>query len=119
MRFFIATIGIISLILGVIGIFLPLLPTVPFVLLSAYLFAKSSTRLHNWILNHNIFGNYIKSYNKDKSIPLLVKILSIGMLWTSIFISIFFVLNEIYWLQILLVGIAIGVTTFLIKMKTR
>lgn len=119
MKIILATLGIISLILGIIGIFLPLLPTVPFVLLSAYLFARSSTRLHYWIMNHKVYGEYIRSYNQDKSIPMQVKVVAIGMLWFSMSLSIFFVLKERWILQLLLGSITIGVTTFLLRMKTR
>lgn len=119
MKIALAVLGIISLVLGIIGIFLPLLPTTPFVLLSAYLFAKSSTRLHYWIMNHKVFGDYIRNYNEDKSISMQVKIMSIGMIWSSMFISIFFVVNDILWLQLLLAGITVGVTIHLLLMKTK
>ena len=119
MKIAIAVFGVLSLGLGIIGIFLPLLPTTPFILLSAYLFAKSSTRLHHWITNHKLFGDYIRSYNEDKSISMQVKIMAIGMIWSSMLFSIFFVLNDKWWLQLILVSIAIGVTTHLIMMKTK
>ena len=119
MKIAIAVFGVLSLGLGIIGIFLPLLPTTPFILLSAYLFAKSSTRLHYWITNHKLFGDYIRSYNEDKSISMQVKIMAIGMIWSSMLFSIFFVLNDKWWLQLILVSIAIGVTTHLIMMKTK
>jgi uncharacterized membrane protein YbaN (DUF454 family) len=119
MKIILATLGIISLILGIIGIFIPLLPTVPFVLLSAYLFARSSSRLHYWIMNHKVYGEYIRSYNQDKSIPMQVKVVAIGMLWLSMSISIFFVLKERWILQLLLGSITIGVTIFLLNMKTK
>lgn len=119
MKIILALLGVASLILGVIGIFLPILPTVPFVLLSAYLFARSSSRMHSWIINHKTFGDYIQSYNLDKSIPLQVKVTAIAMLWISMFISIFFFFKESSWIQLVLAGIAIGVTIFLLKMNTK
>ena len=54
--------GFISIFLGVIGILLPILPTTPFILLSGYLFSKSSTKFHNWLINHKYLGKYIKNY---------------------------------------------------------
>lgn len=119
MKIILAILGIISLLLGIIGIFLPLLPTTPFVLLSAYLFAKSSTRMHNWIINHRVFGDYIKSYNQDKSISIQVKIMAIGMIWSSMLYSLFYVVNEIPWLQLLILVVTIAVTIHLILMKTK
>ena len=53
--------GFISLILGIVGILLPLLPTTPFLLLSAYCFSRSSEKLNNYILNNKFFGQYIRN----------------------------------------------------------
>ncbi len=57
--------GLISLALGVIGAFLPLLPTVPFLLLAAICFARSSERLHNWLVTHNVFGPPIADWREN------------------------------------------------------
>ena len=62
--------------LGIIGIFLPLLPTTPFLLLAAACYARSSKRFYNWLLNNKWFGNYIKNYRERKGIPLQIKIIS-------------------------------------------
>ena len=67
-------IGTISLALGILGIFLPLLPTTPFLLLTAALYFKGSFRLYNWLLNHRYFGPYIRNYRENKAIPLRAKI---------------------------------------------
>ena len=66
----------ISLALGILGIFLPLLPTTPFLLLTAALYFKGSFRLYNWLLNHRYFGPYIRNYRENKAIPLRAKIVS-------------------------------------------
>lgn len=58
--------GFVSLILGIVGIILPLLPTTPFLLLSAYCFSRSSEKFHNYILNNKVFGQYIRDYNEKK-----------------------------------------------------
>ncbi|WP_406647292.1 YbaN family protein [Aliisedimentitalea scapharcae] len=68
MRFVYAGLGLLCVALAVIGIVLPLLPTVPFLLLAAFLFANSSDRLHNWILEHNIFGPLIEDWRSSGSI---------------------------------------------------
>ena len=60
--------GFISLALGIVGIILPLLPTTPFLLLSAYCFSQSSEKFHNYILNNKVFGQYIRDYNEKKGI---------------------------------------------------
>ena len=68
MRFLYAGLGLICVALAVLGIILPLLPTVPFLLLAAYFFANSSDRLHNWILGHRIFGPMIQDWNDNRAI---------------------------------------------------
>ena len=114
-----ALLGLISLGLGIVGAFLPLLPTTPFVLLSAYLFAKSSDRLHNWLMTHKIFGQLIRDFHEEKAIALHAKIISISMMWISNLISIFFIVNDILWLQILLTAISVGVTIHILRYKTK
>lgn len=64
--------------LGVIGAVLPLLPTTPFLLLAAFAFAKSSDRLHTWLLNHNIFGGLIDQWRRYGAISLRVKVVSVS-----------------------------------------
>ncbi|MDO4462848.1 MAG: YbaN family protein, partial [Bacteroidia bacterium] len=81
MKNILAFFGILSLVLGVIGMFLPVLPTTPFLLLSSYLFMKSSNRLYNWLMNHRILGPYIQDFMLHKTIPLHTKVVAITMLW--------------------------------------
>lgn len=119
MKIIYAISGLISLVLGIIGIFLPLLPTTPFLLLSAALFARSSTRLYNWLLNHRVLGAFIRNYREDKSVTVRVKIVAISTLWATMLFSIFLVVNEKWWLQVMLGTIATGVTIFIMSLKTR
>lgn len=112
------TLGFTSLILGIIGIALPILPTTPFLLLSSYLFLKSSERLYNWLLNNKILGKYIKDFQIEKSIPLKVKISSISLLWITISTSAIFFIH-IIWLKLLLFAIAIGVSIHILHYKTK
>jgi len=109
--------GTISLALGIIGIFVPLLPTTPFLLLTAALYFKSSPRLYNWLLSHKHLGPYIRNFRENKSIPLQAKIISISLLWGTIAYCIFFVIS-ILWVQILLFCIAVGVTYHILSFKT-
>ena len=119
MKIFFIVIGVISLALGVLGIFLPILPTTPFLLLSAALFAKSSGRLYSWLLNHKYLGEYIRSFREDKAIPLRVKIVSVSTLWIVICISAFTAAKEIWWLQLILFAVAVGVTIHILSYKTK
>lgn len=119
MKKILALLGFFSLGLGIIGAFLPLLPTTPFILLSAYFFARSSEKMHKWILEHKIFGELIINFNENKTIPLHAKIIAISMMWTSILFSIFNIAKDRLWLQVLLVTIAAGVTIHISRYKTK
>ncbi len=68
MRYLWAGLGLVCVGLGIVGIFLPLLPTVPFLLLASVLFARSSSRLHGWILSHRTFGPIIEDWNRSGAI---------------------------------------------------
>lgn len=103
--------------LGVLGVFLPLLPTTPFLLLAAYLFSRSSERFYNWLMNHRIVGNYIRNYREKKGISLKVKISSLSLLWVTILYSAFFVVG-LLWVKILLLLIAAAVSIHILSFKT-
>ncbi|MCW3977642.1 MAG: YbaN family protein [Candidatus Bathyarchaeota archaeon] len=109
--------GTVSLGLGCIGIVLPVLPTTPFLLLSAACYYKGSERLHNWILNNRWFGNYIRNYQEGKGIPLKTKIFTLTLLWIVISYSTIFMLNILV-VQMILVGIAIGVSIHIVTLPT-
>lgn len=109
--------GLISLSLGIIGIFVPLLPTTPFLLLAAFLFARSSKKFHTLLMNNKYLGPYIKNYLEHKAIPLKTKIYSLIFLWTTILYSVFFIVNITH-VKGLLFIIAIGVTIHILKFKT-
>ncbi len=61
--------GWLALVVGLIGIFVPLLPTTPFVLLAAFFFSKGSERLHRWLLEHRRFGRYVRDWEREQVIP--------------------------------------------------
>lgn len=109
--------GTISVGLGVIGIFLPLLPTTVFFLLAAYCYARSSQKFYDWLLNNRWFGEYIRNYRGGRGIPLKQKIFSISLLWLTIGYSVWFVVS-LWWVRLILLAIAIGVTLHLVLLKT-
>lgn len=109
--------GTLSAILGVAGIFLPLLPATPFFLLAAFFYSKSSEKFHSGLLNNRYIGNYIKNYQSGKGIPLKVKTFSVLLLWISILYSAIFIVENIY-IKIFLVLTAIIVTAHIFSIKT-
>jgi hypothetical protein len=109
--------GISSLTLGLIGIFVPLLPTTPFLLLAAFCFARSSERLHQWLINHRLFGSYIRNYQEYRAITKQVKIATLILLWGTIGYTVVAVLN-LWYLRILLLLVAVGVTVHVLMLKT-
>lgn len=111
------TAGLISMGLGIIGIFIPLLPTTVFFLLAAYCFAESSEKFYSWLLNNKWFGSYIKNYRDKKGITLRTKIVSISLLWITISYSAFILVQNFY-VRIVLLIIATGVTIHLLTIRT-
>ena len=77
-KVFFVALGCLSLALGVVGIVLPILPTVPFFLLTAFCFAKSSERLHGWFLGTTMYKKYIGSYMERKGMTVRAKLTLIG-----------------------------------------
>ena len=110
--------GSISLALGVVGIFVPLLPTTPLLLLAAALYFKGSPRLYDWLINHPKLGEYIRNFREYRAIPLRAKIVSITLLWLTIGYCIFAVVNEHWWAQLCLALLAIAVTWHILSFAT-
>ena len=109
--------GTFFVVMGVIGIFLPLLPTTPFLLLAAWCYARSSKRFYNWLISNKWFGSYIKNYREGKGVPVKVKVISITFLWIMILFSVIFIIFNIY-IRLILILIAIGVTIHILSIRT-
>ncbi|MDD4200111.1 MAG: YbaN family protein [Eubacteriales bacterium] len=110
------TIGSLSLILGITGVFIPVLPTTPFLLLASFCYLRSSERMYNWLMNHKIFGAYIYSYVTYKAIPKKTKIGTLVFLWSTLIVSMILVMSLLIRIFLLVVGIA--VTAHLLMLKT-
>ncbi|HHX59298.1 MAG TPA: DUF454 domain-containing protein [Epulopiscium sp.] len=110
-------IGSIAVGLGVIGIFLPLLPTTPFLLVGAYCYFEGSPKLYASLLNNRYLGEYIKNFREYKSIPLKTKIFAIVMLWLTIGYCILYIIPLLL-VKILLFIIASAVTVHILSYKT-
>ena len=117
MKYLYIILGTFSLILGIIGIVVPLLPTTPFLLLTAWFYFRGSPRLYNWLLNQKHLGPYIRNFRENKAIPLRAKIVSVSLLWITILFCVIFILPA-WWLKIMLLLIAIGVTWHILSYNT-
>lgn len=109
------TLGILSLTLGVIGIFLPILPTTPFLLMASFCFVRSSSKMNHWLLNHKTFGTYLRNYLEYGAIRKKDLIKGLLSLWLALGVSMF--LTQKLWLTILLIVIGGAVTLHLLKLK--
>ncbi|KXK06568.1 MAG: Inner membrane protein YbaN [Acidobacteria bacterium OLB17] len=103
--------------LGVLGMFLPLMPTTVFLLLAAYCYSKSSDRFHTWLLTNRWLGKYITTYKSGQGITVRQKCTTLLTLWASISISIWFVGGK-FWVTLILLAVAIGVTIHILWLKT-
>ncbi len=111
-------IGISSLVLGFIGIFLPVLPTTPFILLAAYCFAKSSERFHRYIMKHKLFGRMVSDFYERKIIPVKTKIVALTLMWATLFLSVIFFMPYI-WVKSVVIGIGVAVTIYLLSFRSK
>jgi uncharacterized membrane protein YbaN (DUF454 family) len=116
MRIFLFTVGIISLILGVIGTLLPVMPTTPFILLAAACFSRSSKKLHRLLTENKYFGHIIKNYEAGLGLSRKNKVRAIGMLWISITVSSIVSGNIIIFG--VLATVSVGVTIYLLRLPT-
>ena len=88
--------GTISLIIGLVGIVVPGLPTTPFILLTAGLYLKSSDKLYQKLINNKIIGSYIAEYQNNKGMTKKSKLFAIGIMWVMITISCIFFITPFY-----------------------
>jgi uncharacterized membrane protein YbaN (DUF454 family) len=108
--------GTVCVALGVLGMFLPLLPTTVFLLMAAYCYSRSSDRFHGWLVNNRWLGGYIRNYKSGQGVSLRQKVTTISILWVSIGFSIWMLGG--FWITLLLLVIAVAITVHLIWIKT-
>jgi uncharacterized membrane protein YbaN (DUF454 family) len=102
--------------IGILGIFLPLLPSTVFFLGAAGLYGKSSPGAYRWLTTNRWFGRHLRDYKEQRGATLGAKAWSIGTLWVGIGVSEYFL--DIPWVQLLLVGIGVAVTVHLVTLRT-
>lgn len=108
--------GTLCLIVGILGIFLPLLPATPFLLLASACYMRGSPTLHRWLMSHRYLGAYITMIKERRGIPLQAKVLTIVVLWASLLFSASRVDSLL--VDVILIMVGIGVTTLLVRLKT-
>lgn len=116
MRPLYAAAGGVSLALGIVGVFVPLLPTTPFLLLASACFVRGSPAAHRWLHSHPHLGPYLTAYEQGRGIPLRAKAIAIAMLWASMGASIAWVGR--LWPGIAMGTLALAVTAYLLRLPT-
>ncbi len=109
--------GLIAVLLGTIGVFVPVLPTTPFLLLAAWCFGSSSDRFYHWLMNHRLWGKYLSDYTEGKGIPFRIKAGALTLLWAAILSSAYFAVENTL-VRIILIVIALAVSTHILHIKT-
>ncbi|MFN6964665.1 MAG: YbaN family protein [Pyrinomonadaceae bacterium] len=107
------TLGTMCVGLGVVGIFLPLMPTTVFLLAAAYFYSRSDERFYGWLLDNRVFGEYIRNYREGRGMTLKHKTRALAVLWTTIAVSIWLV--ESIAVRLVLFLVASGVSIFLLR----
>ena len=103
--------------LGAVGVFLPLLPTTPFLLLAAACFIRSSPKLYQWLVRHRWFGGYVRNYREHGAITRRAKVVTLALLWLTIGYSVAAGVRSLT-LRVLLVAVAACVTLHVLHLKT-
>jgi len=109
--------GTVALIIGVIGIVIPVLPTTPFLFLAAICYMRGSQRLYNALLRNRFAGNYIRNYLEGKGMSLKMKIWTLSLLWAAIILTSALATDSLI-IRIILAAVLIGVTIHIFKIKT-
>ncbi len=103
--------------IGTVGMFVPLVPTTIFLILAAACYGRSSDRAYRWLTTNRLFGSYLRNYQERRGATVRHKVISIISLWVGIGTTIVFVPTPLL-VNVLLLGIAIGVTWHLVSIAT-
>ncbi len=103
--------GVLFIVIGIIGAFVPILPTTPFILLAAWCFLKSSEKAHRWIYSHSVFGEPLKNWKENRAISRSSKLISITMIFISS-AHIYMTISN-FWIRYILLAVLVGVSIFI------
>jgi hypothetical protein len=112
------SLGILSVIVGIVGIVVPVLPTTVFFILASGIFISVNPQMYRWLHNNRVTGSYLRVYTRGEGMSRKSKAWSIGVLWLTLLVSVWFV-RELPWLLILLGAVGIGVTWHVATIKPR
>jgi hypothetical protein len=104
--------------LGIVGIFVPILPTTPFLLLAAACYMRSSERSYHWLVDNRVFGAYVRNYIEGRGMPVRMKISTILLLWLAIGLTTAFAVENVV-VRIVLICVAVGVSAHVALIKRR
>lgn len=110
--------GSLCVALGVLGLFLPVLPTTPFMLLAAACYARASERFYRWLLTHRLFGPTVREWRRHRSIPWRTKLWAIALMSATLATSIVFFVRPA-WLQLALAAMGAGLAIWLYRVPSR
>jgi uncharacterized membrane protein YbaN (DUF454 family) len=108
--------GTIALVIGILGVLLPLLPGTMFLILAAACYLRGSERMHRWLIEHRLFGHHIRNYHEGRGIPMRAKITILAMMWFSIVLAA--VRLQLHPAAMLLVGLGIIGTIVILRVPT-
>ena len=108
--------GSLCLALAVLGIFLPLLPTTPFLLLASACYVRSSERLHGWLMGNRMLGPYIRNFKERRGIPLRARVMTVVLLWLPLAYSIYRL--DLLWLELLLGLMGVIWSVLILRMRS-
>ena len=109
--------GIASIAVGIVGVFVPLLPTTPFLLVAAACFLRSSERLYRWLTTHRWLGPYVRNYHEDRAITNRARVAVLLLLWGTLGYTAFGVMGGLV-VRVVLLVVGLGVTLHILKLKT-
>lgn len=111
--------GTLCVVLGLVGVVVPVLPTTPFLLLAAACYGRSSPRLHRWLLHNRLFGEYLRRYHAGEGMSFQSKVTTLGLLWITLGLTLVWLLPPgVLWVRLLILGMGGGVTWHLLRIPT-
>lgn len=118
-RYLLVAAGLLSLVLAVLGMLLPVMPTTPFLLLAAACFLRSSRRLYDWMHSNRLFGAYMRQYRDGGGVPLAMKLVTLATLWITMLLSGFLIVpDRLWWVRIIMFVTGGVVSIHILRTKT-